>query len=111
MKRPAINHALVEMIKERIEINEQTRRWGEIMDLAHRAARGEQLMSEAQADAAKIFMVGFKTVIGRFVPELKAIEHSGEVTTRRVDELSDEQLADIATGSSVRAAPAPQSTH
>ncbi len=79
------------MIKERIEINEQSKRYGEIMQQSHAAATGGKQMSKEQAEAAKIFMVGFKTVIGRFVPDLKAVEHSGHIER---NDISDAPLTD-----------------
>ncbi len=67
--------------------------------------------SKPEAEAARTFMLGFKAVIGRFVPEQKAVEHTGEVIHRNAEDLTDAELADIAQRGRERVAPPPGSTH
>ncbi len=43
-------------------------------------------------------------LLNKILPDLRAMEHSGEINLARAEELTDEQLARIATGSSTGAA-------
>jgi hypothetical protein len=99
LKSKALSPEFLDMLKERIQINEQIQRYSKLMQQAYLVARGKVKIDKMQAEAARTFMLGFKTSIGRFVPELKAIEHTGEIGYRDVTELSDEELQAIAAGS------------
>lgn len=48
-------------------------------------------------------------LLAKCLPDLKAIEHSGEVNHRHATEIPDDELGDIATGSSNRATETPPS--
>lgn len=84
-------------IKERIEISEQTKRYAKLMQQAYLAARGKIALTKSQAEAARTFMLGYKTTLGRFVPELKAMEVTGDLVVRNESELTNEELVRIAT--------------
>ena len=75
--------------RERIKI-------GVIMDRLNRHVAGTLEMSVTQISAAKL-------LLSKVAPDLRAIEHSGSIEHRNADELTDSELADIATGSRVRA--------
>ena len=42
-------------------------------------------------------------LIAKYAPDLKAVEHSGEIATNNASELTDAELANIATSGSTRA--------
>ena len=67
-------------------------------------ALGAIEMSATQIKAAEI-------LLRKAIPDLKSVEHSGEITQRHVTELSDAELAYLATGSSEGASTPPESTH
>jgi hypothetical protein len=46
-------------------------------------------------------------LLRKTLPDLAAVEHSGEIETKRANEMSDDELASIAAGSSTNAASAP----
>ncbi len=56
-------------------------------------------------------------LLNKILPDLRAMEHSGEINLARAEELTDEQLASIATGSSAGASepqdsePGPSEVH
>lgn len=54
-------------------------------------------MTQSQVTAIQI-------LLRKSLPDLSAIEHSGQVDVRRAEELSDAELASIAAGSGARAA-------
>lgn len=60
-------------------------------------ALGKCEMTQTQVAAAKI-------LLAKIVPDLRAIEHSGEVTHHHAGELTDSELTNLATGSGNRAA-------
>src|SRR5882724_9174796 len=62
-----------------------------LMDRLHQHGMGEIQMSSTQIRAAEVF-------IKKVIPDLSAIEHSGEIAHRNVDELSDAELHEIAAG-------------
>lgn len=108
--RKLVSPDFMEAIKERIQINEQINRYAKLMQQSYLAARGKIKIDKMQAEAARTFMLGFKTSIGRFIPELKAIEHTGEIGYRDVTELRDEELETIAATGRDRVVEAPPRT-
>lgn len=109
-KRP-LDASFLDAMKDRIEINEQIRRHSKLMQQAYLVARGKVKVDKMQTEAARTFMLGFKAVIGRFIPEQKAVEHTGEVIHRNAEELTDAELADIAQRGRERTSETPGSTH
>lgn len=53
---------------------------------------------EANIPALRLKADIYKGLLAKCLPDLKAIEHSGTVTNRHVSDLSDAELAAIATG-------------
>ena len=65
-----------------------------IVNRLHKHVAGELKMSSTQIKAAEI-------LLRKAVPDLKQIEHTGEIGYRNVRELTDEQLIAIATSGSL----------
>jgi hypothetical protein len=59
-------------------------------------ALGKLEMTATQIKAAEI-------LLRKVIPDLRAVEHSGEIRHRHTSEMSDAELAAIASGSSPRA--------
>ena len=61
---------------------------GNLMHALYRCAMGEIEMSPAQISAATTFL-------RKVIPDLRSVEHSGEIKHRHVEEMSDEELIAI----------------
>lgn len=86
-----------EIVRERIRVTKLVKRL-EQFALDEKDANGREVkMNAAQVTAA----LG---IIKKAVPDLSAVELSGEVKTRQMKELTDEELARIASGSGAGAA-------
>ncbi len=77
------------VVRERI-------RTGVIVNRLQKFIRGEIEMSAPQVTAA----LG---LLKKAVPDLSAVEHTGEMTHKHVQEMTDAELTAIATGSSAGA--------
>ena len=79
-------------------------RIGEIVSRLERNALGEleKPMTKEQVMAAKI-------LLAKALPDLVAVKHSGNVNVVRPDDLTDAELASIATGRSIRTVEPPAS--
>jgi hypothetical protein len=83
-----------EEVRARLKINA-------IISRLERCALGRLQMTKEQLTAARI-------LLAKALPDLVAIKHSGNVNVVRPDDLTDAELASIATGRSVGTAePAP----
>lgn len=67
--------------------------------IEHTEGRREMLPSQVTAGLG---------LLKKVMPDLAAMEHSGEVTVRNANELTDDELATIAAGGRARAAEAPR---
>jgi hypothetical protein len=83
-RKKGYRHAVV--TKQRIKA-------GNLMHALYRCAMGEIEMSAAQITAATTFL-------RKVIPDLRSVEHSGQVTHRHVEEMSDEELIAIIARSS-----------
>lgn len=99
MSSKPLDHSFISAMRERIET-------ATLVDKlqAHVKDPGKAPLSMTQLKAADI-------LLRKSIPDLKAIEHSGEINKQRVEDMSDAELADIAAGRRERAVTAPGSTH
>ena len=79
------------MTKQRIRV-------GKLVGRLQRHALGVLEMTPTQIKAAEI-------LLNKTMPNLKSVDHTGAIQHSHVRELSDEQLATIATGGSLGIAP------
>ena len=78
--------------------------------LERTAAKAITLTTSEEIAAYRLRADIYMKLLNKALPDLKAIEHSGAVGMTRPDELTDTDLADIATGGSERAATETPST-
>jgi hypothetical protein len=74
-----------------LTVTKQRMRASRLMYLLYRTAVGEHEMTPAQITAATVYL-------RKVVPDLKQVDHTGEISHRHVSELSDAELIAIATG-------------
>ena len=90
-----------ELIRTRLRAFEYVRRVREIADKVETAEPSQVPALRLKADI-------YLKLLAKVLPDLKSVEHTGEITRRNVTELSDAELADIAAGSRAgTAAPTP----
>ena len=80
-------------VRERIRV-------GVIVNRLQKHALGEVEMTPTQIRAAEV-------LLKKAIPDLSAVEHSGEITNRTVKELSESELCAIAAGGSAGTAVTP----
>lgn len=83
------------------EITRERIRVGTIISRLHRHVKGELELTATQIRAAEI-------LLKKALPDLTSVEHSGSIEHRSAVELTDEQLAAIAAGSSAGTVAAPE---
>lgn len=77
---------------------------GNLMHVLYRCAMGEHEMTQTQITAATTFL-------RKVIPDLRSVEHSGEIKHRHVEEMSDAELIEIiARSGRERAAETPLGT-
>jgi hypothetical protein len=82
------------------DVVRQRIRTGVLVNRLKKHVLGEVEMTATQVRAAEI-------LLRKALPDLSATEHSGTVSHRRVEDLSDAELAAIIAGSGTRDAEAP----
>jgi len=84
----------------------QMRGWQYVRRLREIADKCDTVES-GQVPALRLKADIYRGLLAKCLPDLKAIEHSGTVSHRRVEDLSDAELAAIIAGSGARDAEAP----
>lgn len=94
-----LDHSFISAMRERIET-------ATLVDKlqAHVKDPGKAPLSMTQLKAADI-------LLRKSIPDLKAIEHSGEINKRAVEDLSDDELRSIARSRGNGTPATPGSTH
>lgn len=87
-RRIAMNR---EGVRLRLRAFTYVRKLREIADAAESAEPSQVPALRLKADI-------YSKLLNKVLPDLKAVEHTGEITQRHVAELSDAELAAIATG-------------
>lgn len=93
--------------RKRLDLSAKTRERIKVSMIVNRLqshVMGEVEMSSTQLQAARI-------LLAKALPDLQSIEHSGQISTKSITEMTDEELIAVARRSGYGASEEAESTH